>query len=429
MRTRTFIAAAAALVTFVALPATAQTLGGVTFHGFVGQGYLKSTDNNWLSAPTRDGSFAFTEGALNFNVEPVSKLRIGAQFFAQDLGAIGNNRIMLDWAVGDYRFNDAFGVRAGKIKMPLGLYNIVRDTPVARAEIVMPTGIYPLNERDFANTVQGFDVYGRAGLGGGGEIEYEAWVGTLDVDQSYFVRQSAEEGARAALPAFGLEQGDVLVSDLDLDVRYLVGGSLDWRTPLTGLRLKASLTTSDVDASYAATYSGFQSAGPISVPVSFTTRTVTNATQDYVVIASAEYRRGGLRLAGEYTSSKLTGEALITGLPVAAPPVTTVEEEQSWYLQAAYRFNPTWEVSGYYSVFYPNKNDKDGMGFVGQGQPAYRAWLKQWNVVGRVDINRHWLLKAEVDIFDGAATVSPLDNPDGIEQDWTLFAVQTVVHF
>jgi hypothetical protein len=80
-------------------------------------------------------------------------------------------------------------------------------------------------------------------------------------------------------------------------------------------------------------------------------------------------------------------------------------------------------------VLYPNKDDKDGLGFVMQGPPAYRAWLKQWNVATRVDLNPHWLFKVELDIFDGAATLSPLHNPDGMEQDWTLFSLETVVHF
>jgi hypothetical protein len=40
-----------------------------------------------------------------------------------------------------------------------------------------------------------------------------------------------------------------------------------------------------------------------------------------------------------------------------------------------------------------------------------------------------FFFKAEVDVFDGAATVSPLDNPGGIEQKWTLFAVKAVAHF
>ena len=32
-------------------------------------------------------------------------------------------------------------------------------------------------------------------------------------------------------------------------------------------------------------------------------------------------------------------------------------------------------------------------------------------------------------VVHGAATASPIDNPRGIEQKWTLFALQATVHF
>ena len=432
MRTKAIIAvAAAALVTVAAGPAAAQTLGGVTFHGFVAQGYLNSTDNNWLSAPTSDGSFAFTEAALNFNVEPVSKLRIGAQFYARDVGAQGNNKIVLDWAVGDYRFRNWLGFRAGKVKLPTGLYNIVIDNPVARPEIIMPAGIYPLSTRDLSNTVQGFDVYGTLDLGGAGELDYETWVGTIDLDDSYLIERFIVEGAYGALPALGLEQPDVIVSDIQASMDYLWGGALDWRTPLRGLRLKVSGNTSEANVSNAATYSGFVSQGPapVPVPVSLTARTETNYKQDYVMFYSIEYRRGGLRLAGEHYAAKNTITNTTTGLPFPAPTLTFTEQPISCYGQVAYRFNQTWEASGYYSYMYLDRNDKDGMRFVAQGQPAHRAWLKQWTFTGRADINKNWLVKGEVSFMDGTAGVTPLDNPDGLTQKWTLFALQTVVHF
>lgn len=423
--TRILGAAAAAAILLSTAPLGAQTLGGVTFHGFVSQGYLNSTDNNWLSARTSEGSFAFTEAALNFNVEPVSRLRIGAQFYARDLGAQGNNNLVLDWAVGDYRFNDWLGFRAGKVKQPIALYNIVIDNPVARPEIIMPAGIYPLSTRDLTNTVQGFDLYGTADLGGMGELDYEGWVGTIDLDESHLIERFVTEGTLATLPALGLEQGDAIVADLRADMNYLVGGALDWRLPLRGLRLKLSGSQSESDVTYATQYSGFQ--GPI--PVSLTARNQVSYKQDYVVIASAEYTRGGLRLASEYHTAKNEISLEVSGLPFPLPAVNQTEEPESWYAQAAYRFNDTWELSGYYSRLYLDKNDKEGLRFVLQGQPAYRSWLKQWTFSGRADINRYWLIKAEVSFMDGAAGLSLVDNPDGFVQDWTLFAFQTVVHF
>jgi len=426
---RLMAVAAAALLSVAGAPASAQTIGGVTFHGFVSQGYLNSTDNNWLTIPTSEGSFAFTEAALNFTVEPVSKLRIGGQFYARDLGAIGNNRIALDWAVGDYRFKNWIGLRAGKVKMPVGLYNILIDNPVARPEIVMPSGIYPLSTRDISNTILGVDLYGTLSLGGAGELDYEGWLGTIDLDESYIVGRFLEQGAHAALPMLGLDRPDVIVSDTQARMDYMVGGALDWRPPVPGLRVKVSGIASESEFSAAAVYSGGLSQGPVTVPVSLTTRSTTQYDQPWAMWVSTEYRRGGLRLAGEFYTAETTIESELTGLPFPAPAIADTDRPVSCYGQVAYRFSPTWELSGYYSYLYIDKDDKDGLGYVQQGQPAYRAWLKQWNLALRADINRHWLVKAEVDLFDGAAGLSPLDNPDGLEQDWTLLAFQMVVHF
>lgn len=416
-------AAAATSVLLSTSPLEAQTLGGVTFHGFVSQAYLNSTDNNWLSARTSEGTFAFTEAALNFNVEPVSRLRIGAQFYARDLGAQGNNNLILDWAVADYRLKDWLGIRAGKVKLPLGLYTIVIDNPVARPQIILPAGIYPLSTRDLANTIQGFELYGTIDLAG--EIEYEGWVGTIDADDSPLIDRLLTEGVRDSLPFLGLEQPDAIVTDIQTNVKIHYGGALQWRPPIQGLRLKVSGSHFDADVENAVQYSGYQ--GPI--PVALTARSFVSYEQEYALIFSGEYQRGGLLLAAEYYKVKNNLATTQTGLPGPPVSVERSEEPLSWYAQAAYRFNDTWQASGYYSVNYVNGDDKEGLRFALMGQPAYRAWLKQWTLTGRADINRHWLIKAEVSLMDGAATVSPLDNPDGLVQDWTLFAVQTVVHF
>lgn len=87
------------------------------------------------------------------------------------------------------------------------------------------------------------------------------------------------------------------------------------------------------------------------------------------------------------------------------------------------------QLSGYYSVFYPDGNDKDGKRFTAQGLPAHAAWSKDLSFMGRVDINRHWLIKAEVHFFDGTGNLSPVENPVAPTQDWTLFVLKTTFHF
>src|SRR5690606_37602904 len=68
----------------------------VETHAFVSQGYIKSTDNNYL-APSERGSYEFTEVGLNFTMRPSDSLRLGVQLFARDLGPLGNLEPTVDW--------------------------------------------------------------------------------------------------------------------------------------------------------------------------------------------------------------------------------------------------------------------------------------------------------------------------------------------
>jgi hypothetical protein len=47
----------------------------------------------------------------------------------------------------------------------------------------------------------------------------------------------------------------------------------------------------------------------------------------------------------------------------------------------------------------------------------------------RFDITDFWLLKVEVHFIDGVALAYPIDNPDGYEKTWNLFAVKTTFNF
>lgn len=405
--------------------APAQETSGVALHGFVSQGYLQSTRNNYLSVPTEDGSFAFTETALNFSVQPSQRLRIAGQLFARDLGRAGNNQVTIDWALGDYRLNDWLGIRAGRVKLPSGLYGSLLDVDAARPEVLQPTGIYPLSTRDITSSFQGAEIYGTIRAGAGGEISYEAWVGTEDIDDVYIVNRFLTEGANAGLPALRLTNGRVVVSDVRATMDHIAGGSLEWRPPIAGLRLRAAGFTSRSNFSATATYAGFQ--GPI--PVSIATGSETKYDQKHQLFFSIEYQRGGLRASAESYQAKTTISSTVSGLPFPLPAVEETQRPLSCYGQLAYRFNDVFQLSGYYSFLYTDKDDKAGARYTAQGQPDHRAWLKQWTFSGRADVTRHWLLKAEVSRIDGSAGLSPYENLEGLERHWTLVALKTTLHF
>ena len=133
----------------------------VEIHGFVSQGYIKTTkENQYPVGNSGEGSYNFNDFGINFARRVAPRLRVGLQLFAQDRGNFGNDKITVDWAYGDYRHKDWLGVRVGKVKIPLGLYNESRDNDALRNPILLPQGLYSDYFRDVTNSILGAGIYG-----------------------------------------------------------------------------------------------------------------------------------------------------------------------------------------------------------------------------------------------------------------------------
>jgi hypothetical protein len=150
----------------------------VQVHGFASQGFIYTDDNNWLTMNTRQGSGAFTDFGLNLTSRVTDRLLVGAQGYDRNLGQIGQYHPSLDWAVADYRFRDWFGVRGGKVKTRLGLYNDTQDLDFLRPFALLPQSVYPTDIRDATIAHVGGDIYGTLSLKQGlGDLSYTVYAG------------------------------------------------------------------------------------------------------------------------------------------------------------------------------------------------------------------------------------------------------------
>lgn len=430
---RTFAKAAGIAALAVALApagAAALDLGGLEVHGFVSQGYVQSSDNQWSSLDTEEGTWAYTEEALNFNARPLEGLRVGMQLLGRDFGSEGNHEVTVDWALGDYRWKSWLGLKAGRVKLPFGLYNELMDADMARPELFQPLGMYPVNQRDMLNAYDGVGLYGNIKLGKAGDLDYDIYGGTMDIDDSRVVRQSVEDGAYAGLqPLKRMGIDSFSVGDISAGMDKLYGGTLTWNSPVEGLRFRGSLYTTDSDFTSSTTYSGWMNAGGQPVPLSITTQSAVSYEQEYNYIISAEYQRGNLRLSGEHWKQRTHMTVQTSGLPFPMPAMETKETSFSCYAQAAYRFTDWFQASTYYSVLYMDADDMDGDNYVKMGQQADRAWQKDLAFTARFDITPWWLFKVEVHSMDGTGTLRLVDNQDGLEKDWWLFVAKTTFYF
>ncbi|MGE0086358.1 MAG: hypothetical protein AB7S75_18270 [Desulfococcaceae bacterium] len=395
-------------------PAYGYDLGNVEIHGFISTGYMQSTDNNFL-LDSEDGSFQFNETGINFGVSVTDNMRIGLQFYSFDLGDIGNNDVNLDWAFMDYKWKNELGLRIGKIKNPLGLYNELQDYDMLRPSILLPQGMYHQYLRETAISYTGAGIYGTVSMGNAGTLGYDLIGGTMEIDD--------DGGLLKYLST------DELTFDSG-EADHVYGGRLKWYTPLSGLLLSASYQ--QLDIIYQAHRNAYISLGPIGPPMEVAIDSVIENPDMQFIIGSAEYSIGDLTLAAEYGTRRknLTVTTDLSKLGRPNPPPMELEiDDESYYGLISYRFTDWFEAGACYSVFYPDKDDRDGERFEKAGKPDYLAWQKDWALSARFDITDFWLIKLEVHFMDGVALCSYEDNPDGFDQDWTLYAIKTTFSF
>lgn len=379
----------------------------IKIHGIISQGFLKSWENNTF-AETEDGTFQFNEFGVNVMAELMEQLHAGLQIFSRDLGDIGNNELTLDWAYGDYRWRDWMGVRAGKIKIPYGLYNETRDIDMLRCSIFLPASIYYEGNRERQNTLIGGGVYGDVSMASLGTLTYQAQIGDANM--------SSDGGDMK----YAQEQHSTLMT---IQVHRQYTADVEWETPI-GLRLGAfamhvdqtmefsdstdsDTATTDTAASETSTSAseGENAQSAESSRESASPPDADKSKKFYIV--SAEYEWNDFALSSEYYIA-----------PDSHAP-------EGYYVSAFYRLNDNFEFGGYYSVYYDRSSDKDGKRREQEGKAAYSAWQKEWVASVRFDLNTSWTIKAEGHLINGTAQMLTRDNPNDLKEDSYLFVLKT----
>ncbi|MDB4959075.1 MAG: hypothetical protein JWO36_6644 [Myxococcales bacterium] len=382
-------------------PTEGLRLRDVQIHGFASEGGFVSTANNYIGTSAR-GSLNLFEAGINFSTEVTDRLRVGMQLFSRDVGDLHDVSPRLDWAFLDYRWKPWLGLRAGIIRMPLGLYNEYTDIDSARLPILMPQSIYPLRNRDPLISHRGFSLYGNRTLGSAGELEYQAWLGSLIIP-------------RNALDLIGATLDDV-------DTKYVTGAQVFWHPPVDGLRIGATVLRASIDFKVTldpASTMALIAAGL--VPPSFDGKVTISQRPDTFLVGSAEYIHDDWLFAVEYGRWFKHQQSTLPDLIPAFD-----DDAERFYGMVNYQLSPTIQMGGYYSVFNADANDRGGH------NPKYAerffAWQRDLATTIRYDVNDHWLWKVEAHFVDGVADLVSSANPHP-ERYWGLLLFKTTVTF
>lgn len=381
-----------AVFAFFTLISTAQAaqlgneedLLSLQVHAFASQGFIYSSHQNNYLARSRTGSFEFSEIGLNFTKPLTDKLRLGLQLFARDLGPLGDYKITADWFYIDYRWQDWLGFRAGRVKLPFGLYNDINDVDSARVPILLPQSVYPTRNRDYLLAQTGGELYGRFRLGDAGALDYRVYGGTI------FLDLTPQPGSTATI--------------LEFTTPFIVGARLLWETPIEGLRLGGSVQALEL-------YLKASFAPPTGV--------ITASIPVFLFVGSIEYAAHDLLVAAEYSrwyAGLRTDSAVV---PSQTEP--TISERA--HVMLSYRLNDWFQPGVYYSMLFPNIARRFGR----QNQQHDVA------ATARFDINNNWLVKLEAHYMNGTADLQTALNDNRplstLANDWLLVMVKTTAHF
>lgn len=380
-------------------PSLAVDVRSVQIHGFASQGFTLTDNNNFFGESTGNGSFEATELGLNASWRMIPELQVSGQLLWRKAGDIGDNNIRLDYGLIDYRFfsneRHHHGLRIGRIKNPLGLYNDTRDVAFTRPGVTLPQSIYFERTRDLALSSDGGELYG--------EVRF-------DTDALSWELVVAQPRAR----------------DLDTEIATLGGdrpGKLEPRTSFLGRlfydysggRLRLAISNARLNLEYQPGASDPSGNGTIRFSPT---------------ILSAQFNTESWSFTGEYARRPFMFGEQIIYVPAALKSIVG----QSYYLQSAYRLTEKWELMGRYDITYQNTEDKSGEKFSALTAgtiPAHSQFSKDWTVGVRWSPSPPWMVRAEHHWVNGTAWLPLQDNPDRgqTQQRWRLFAVLASFRF
>ncbi|GAB5451768.1 MAG: hypothetical protein Hals2KO_20960 [Halioglobus sp.] len=371
--------------------ASAYEVGNWDVHGTFSQGWIHSEDNNFIEDST-EGTFDFREYGVNATTTLGERTTIGGQLFAREFGTVGNDDIYLDWLNLSYSFSNAVGFRAGKLKMPYGLYGETRDVDSLRTQILLPQSVYVESVRGSINSMWGGAVFGYLSSDRWGSLDYSLQAGQSAIDE---------------------DSGEInrLASYIELEVDNVDDGNtgalkLFWEAPSSGLRVGTTLSWSE-----------FSVSGPTDALIGIPGTYNADLEDQYFIVNSVEYTVGRAKFAAEQLYSNL--EARFDTGPASMFSLEFDINMLAYYFNGEYRFTDRFTVAaGITSLSVKQKPN------IAEVNPTTKEKQEGYYLSLRYDITPNLIAKFEQHFYTGEAALFLTENPDGFADDWSMSLVK-----
>ena len=212
---------------FCVLPesAEAQSAERLQIHGFITQGLGQSGNKLGVAGLGEHATWDYRTAALQFGYQISDNERFVLQLANRRLAhnplTETLSDVFVEWGFVQSRFGDV-SVRAGKIPMPRGIFNQIRDVGTLLPFYRAPNSFYT----EGIETIDGVTGARRISLGGAWELDATAFLGSWS-----FVQVQAEEGGHDEHGAETIQ----LVTDSR--AQNVAGAQVWLDTPMTGIRL------------------------------------------------------------------------------------------------------------------------------------------------------------------------------------------------
>ena len=362
----------------------------VQIHGFLSQGFINTSDNNFFGHSDDSISTDFRELGLNGSWQIMSDLQVAMQGVYRNAGKTDDLGFRLDYGVANYNLysseNDLLTLRGGRVPTPLGFYNETRDVAATRPSILLPQSIYFDINRNLALSADGGYIYG----------EHRTDYGDFSLNIGSVIPRTND-------PDFNNNILQNLPGHMTGDVSWVGRLGYDWRNGL----VKLGISIADFNAHNQKS----------DVSEIFTRKFKLNP-----LILSAQYNAENWSITSEYSLRR--AKIVSFGLPTQA---TTI---QGFYVQGTYRIIDSLEALVRYDDLVWNIDDKDGKEFAKlTGLPNYSRFARDWTFGLRYEILPSLLLSGEYHMVNGTGWLSGLENPNGTTQHWNLYTMMISYNF